>query len=483
MVVAAPRIGVLAAGGVGRRIHPRSVRVPKVMLEVAGKPLLVRNIELLRDALGLHEIVVVVGHLADFIRQHLGDGRDLGVALRYVDNPRVDDGLGTILPVLEPHIREPFVLVLGDELYLGTNHDALAAGITAPSTAVCAMLRTDDPEVVRKNYAVEVDDGRVTALIEKPDAPVGPWVGCGTFVFDPAIFAHARETPQSPRTGHLELIDIIQHAIERGAPVRPFELTGHYLNVNSVDDLNAANFLARSLEFERRRVSLVIPAYNEATSIGHVIRDFRPLVDEIVVMDNASPDGTGAIARELGAIVHSQPLRGYGDALRRGMDVATGDILVLVEADHTFGARDLGKLLEYLKDADMVIGTRTTRQMIAQSANMDGLLRWGNVAVGKLIEALWWGLEPRLTDVGCTYRALWRDAYRRIRPYLTQDGPAFSPEMMIEVLRMEGRLIEIPVNYYRRRGGESKHSTNRWHSMKTGLRMLRVIFEKRFNVH
>ena len=113
---------------------------------------------------------------------------------------------------------------------------------------------------------------------------------------------------------------------------------------------------------------------------------------------------------------------------------------------------------------------------------MDGLLRWGNVAVGKLIEALWWGLEPRLTDVGCTYRALWRDAYRRIRPYLTQDGPAFSPEMMIEVLRMEGRLIEIPVNYYRRRGGESKHSANRWHSMKTGLRMLRVIFEKRFNV-
>jgi dTDP-glucose pyrophosphorylase len=482
MLVAAPRIGVLAAGGSGRRIHPRSVRIPKVMLEVAGKPLLVRNIELLRDALGLHEIVVVVGHLADFIRQHLGDGRDLGVALRYVDNPRVDDGLGTILPVLEPHVRESFVLVLGDELYLGTNHDALAAGLTAPSTAVCAVLRTDDPEVVRKNYAVEVTDGRVTALIEKPDAPVGPWVGCGTFVFDPAIFAHARETPQSPRTGHLELIDIIQHAIERGASVRPFELTGHYLNVNSVDDLNAANFLARSLEFERRRVSLVIPAYNEATSIGHVIRDFRPLVDEIVVMDNASPDGTAAIARELGAIVHSQPLRGYGDALRRGMDVATGDILVLVEADHTFGARDLGKLLEYLKDADMVIGTRTTRQMIAQSANMDGLLRWGNVAVGKLIEALWWGLEPRLTDVGCTYRALWRDAYRRIRPYLLQDGPAFSPEMMIEVLRMEGRLIEIPVNYYRRRGGESKHSTNRWHSMKTGLRMLRVIFEKRFNL-
>lgn len=472
---------MLAAGGRGRRIHPRSVRIPKVMLEVAGKPLLVRNIELLRDALGLRELVVVVGHLADFIRERLGDGHDLGVTLRYVENPRIDDGLGTMLPVLEPHVGEPFVLVLGDELYLGTNHAALA-GVAGPSTAVCAVHRTDDPEIVRKNYAVEVADGRVTALIEKPEEPVGPWVGCGTFLLDPAIFAHARETPISARTGRLELIDIIQHAVERGAPVRPFELTGHYLNVNSVDDLNAANFLARSLEFDRRRVSLVIPAYNEAGSIGHVIREFRPHVDEIVVMDNASPDGTAAIARDLGATVHSQPLRGYGDALRRGMDVATGDILVLVEADHTFGARDLGKLLEYLKDADMVIGTRTTRQMIAQGANMDGLLRWGNVVVGKLIEALWWGLEPRLTDVGCTYRALWRDAYRRIRPYLGQDGPAFSPEMMIEILRMEGRLIEIPVNYYRRRGGESKHSGSRWHSMRTGLRMLRLILEKRLNL-
>ena len=227
----------------------------------------------------------------------------------------------------------------------------------------------------------------------------------------------------------------------------------------------------------------MIPAYNEAASIGHVIRQFQPHVDEIVVMDNQSPDGTGDIARRMGAVVHSEPLAGDGDALRKGMDAATGDILVLVEADDTFSARDLNKLLEYLKDADMVIGTRTTREMIARGANMDGLLRWGNVVVGKLVEALWWSVEPRLTDVGCTYRALWRDTYRAIRPYLREDGAPFSPEMMIEVLRIEGRLIEIPVNYYRRRAGESKHSTSRWHSAKTGLRMIRVILQKRLNLH
>ena len=82
--------------------------------------------------------------------------------------------------------------------------------------------------------------------------------------------------------------------------------------------------------------------------------------------------------------------KGYGDTIKYGLDNAVGDILVVVEADHTFRAKDLGKFLEYLKDSDMVIGTRTTRQMIEQGANVQVLLRWGNVFVGKLVEALWW---------------------------------------------------------------------------------------------
>jgi dTDP-glucose pyrophosphorylase len=476
-----PRIGVIAAAGKGRRIHPRCANVPKVMLEIAGKPLLARNVELLRDALGIREIHLVVGYLGDQIRAAFGDGSAFGVDIRYVENPDVEAGLGTVLTAAEPHVREPFVLVLGDELYLETNHAELRE-VAAPYTAVCAIHETDDVDLIRKNYAVTLAEGRITGLVEKPETPLNPHLGCGTYLFTPEIFRDARDTPRSARTGRLELTDVIDHAARRGAVVLPFVLTGHYLNVNSVEDMNVANFLARTLHFERQRVSLVVPAYDEAASIGHVLRDFRPHVDEIVVMDNCSADGTAEIARRHGATVHSRPLRGYGDALRQGMDAATGDILVLVEADGTFRAKDLGKLLEFLKDADMVIGTRTTRQMIEQGANMDGWLRWGNVVVGKLVEVLWWGHEPRFTDVGCTYRAIWRDAYRKIRPYLTCDAAAFSPEMMIEMLRVEGRVIEIPVSYYRRRGGASKHSSSRWHSVRTGLRMLRLIAAKRLNL-
>jgi dTDP-glucose pyrophosphorylase len=451
------------------------------MLEAGGKPLLTRQLELLRDALGITDVYVIVGHLGEQIRTAYGDGGSLGLRLRYVENPAVDRGLGTALLAIEPHVREPFVLVLGDELYLQSNHAGLA-NIAGPYTAVCALYPTDDVELIRKNYAVALGDGRITGLVEKPDTPPSPYAGCGTYIFHPDIFRDAHETLPSERTGRLELTDIIDHAARRGAPVLPFVLEGRYLNVNTVEDLNLANFFCRALDFDRHRVSVVIPAYNEAAAIGHVIRDFREHADEIVVMDNRSADGTADIARALGAVVHSRPLRGYGDALRQGMDAATGDILVLVEADATFRAKDLGKLLEYLKDADMVIGTRTTRQLIEQGANMDGLLRWGNVVVGKLIEGLWWDREPRFTDVGCTYRAIWRDAYAKIREYLTRDDAAFSPEMMIEMLRVQGRVIEVPVSYYRRRGGASKHSANRWHSARTGMRMLRLILSKRFNL-
>jgi dTDP-glucose pyrophosphorylase len=479
--VSAPRFAVVAAAGRGRRIHPRGVSVPKVMLEVAGKPLLVRNLELLRDALGIRDVIVVVGHQAEYVRGNLGPGDTLGLTLEYVDNPDVDGGLGTVFAAIEPHVGEPFVLMLGDELYLQTNHADLAR-VPEPWEVVCAVQACDDVEQIRKNYALEVEDGRIVRLVEKPEHPTNRLLGCGTYCFTPAIFADARATARSTRTGRLELTDVIDHAARRGAVVRPFELTGHYLNVNTVEDLHHANFLARDLDFDHKRVSVVIPAYNEAASIAQVVRDFRPHADEVVVMDNVSADGTAALAREAGATVHSLPLAGYGDALVQGMDAATGDILVLVEADGTFRAKDMGKLLEYLKDADMVVGTRTTRQMIEQGANMAGLLRWGNVVVGKLIEALWWGLEPRFTDVGCTYRAIWRDAYEKIRPYLTRRDAAFSPEMMIEMLRVEGRVIEVPVSYYGRRGGESKHSSSLRHSVRTGLRMVRLILEKRFNL-
>jgi glycosyltransferase involved in cell wall biosynthesis len=235
--------------------------------------------------------------------------------------------------------------------------------------------------------------------------------------------------------------------------------------------------------FEGRKVSVVIPAHNEEATIAEVVEGFRrraPAVDEILVVDNNCSDRTAELARAAGARVVQEALPGYGCALRRGMDEAAGEVLVLVEADGSFRPEDALKLLVYLQDADMIVGTRTTRQLVEQGANMRQLLRWGNVAVAKGFELLWYlSCEPRLTDVGCTYRALSREAWQQIRPHVREPGPAFSPEMMAEAMIQRLRMIEVPVHYLRRRGGESKHSAGWYKVARTATNMIRAILRKR----
>ena len=112
---------------------------------------------------------------------------------------------------------------------------------------------------------------------------------------------------------------------------------------------------------------------------------------------------------------------------------------------------------------------------------MEGLLRWGNVFAGKLVEALWWWQEPRFTDVGCTYRAIWKDAYLKIRDRLQ----GFGPESLA---RNDDRGPPAPANASSRfqfptttrTAGESKHSANYLKVSKTALKMLKLVLAKRF---
>lgn len=231
-----------------------------------------------------------------------------------------------------------------------------------------------------------------------------------------------------------------------------------------------------------KKVSVVVPAYNEEETIGAVVEDFlgHPAVDEVLVVDNNCRDRTAAIATEKGARVVPESAAGYGCALKAGMRAASGDLLILVEADGSFLAHDIDKFLAYLPDCAMVLGTRTTRQMVQQGANMDKLLRWGNVTAAKILQLLWYiPGEPRLTDVGCTYRALHKETFAALDEGLSETGPGFSPEMMCEALRHGMRVIEIPVHYGARGGGSSKHSESFLAVSRTAIKMFRCIFRKR----
>jgi glycosyltransferase involved in cell wall biosynthesis len=218
-------------------------------------------------------------------------------------------------------------------------------------------------------------------------------------------------------------------------------------------------------------VSVVFPAYNEAGNIRRAVLDFRipDVVDEVVVVDNNSRDGTAAEAAAAGARVVRESRQGYGYALQRGLAEATGDLIILAEPDGTFVGRDVLKLLAYSEDFDMVCGTRTTRELIWQQANMGWFLRIGNWAVAKMIQFLY--DAPSLTDCGCTLRLTHREALARFRGELTVGGSHFLPEMVILALKRGLRIIEVPVNY-RGRVGESKITGTLKGTLRTGTNMI-----------
>jgi glycosyltransferase involved in cell wall biosynthesis len=227
------------------------------------------------------------------------------------------------------------------------------------------------------------------------------------------------------------------------------------------------------------KVSVVMPAYNEAPGIVDAVRGYLafPEVDEVVVADNNSSDGTAALARKAGAVVFPESRQGYGYACRTAIQSAAGDLIVLVESDSTFRPTDIFKFFAYAEDFDVVFGTRTSKSCIWAGSNMGPFLRYGNWAVAKLLEYLHNG--PCLTDVGCTYKLLRREALQQIAPLFTVGGSHFSPELMVIAIRSKLICVEIPV-HYQPRSGVSKITGSFWRAFRLGLRMIRMIIRYRF---
>jgi dTDP-glucose pyrophosphorylase len=478
---------VILAGGRGTRarIKAKSVNVVKVMLPVDRKPILQRNIEILRDQLNVTAIVLIVGHGEAEIRAHFQDGRDLGVRIEYVRSDP-SQGIADALFAARDRVGGSFYVLLGDEFYLGFNHSTLRTANYPGADALVTFIRKHSPQEIARNYSLNLaGDMRVIELVEKPQKVENDLLGLGTFLLTDAVFEYIGKTAVHPVTRRRELVDVISN-MAKERQVYAHELRGIYVNINTVDDWHFAQFLANQDGFPSKRKSLVIPTYNEADSISFVINDFKDSVDEIVVVDGGSTDGTVERVAQFkngrNVKLLQGNFRGYGDAIIHGVAAASGDIVTIVEGDATFRSRDIGKLYEYLKDCDMVIGTRTTRQMICQCANMPVWLRIANVIAAKFIELLWISKEPRFTDVGCTYRTFWKGSYEEISGSLLGAGPELSPEMMIEFIRNDMRVIEIPVSYYARIGGSSKHSLGVWGVFKTALRMLVMVMKKRFGI-
>lgn len=232
--------GLILAGGRGKRLEGRSAECNKCMLEFAGKPLIEHSLDHCAR-LAPDEIVVVVGYLAEQIINHYGNSYG-GTRIRYAIQ-REQRGLVHAIETAAPFLgSSDFMLFLADEILLEPNHAAMMERFRAGGIfALCGLTTPEDPEAVRKTYAVfEDQNGRILRLVEKPRRAINPYQGTGNIVFSNRILDYIAYTPINQARNEKELPDLIQCAIDDGHIVKSFPVGGRYININTPEDVMLA---------------------------------------------------------------------------------------------------------------------------------------------------------------------------------------------------------------------------------------------------
>jgi glycosyltransferase involved in cell wall biosynthesis len=220
------------------------------------------------------------------------------------------------------------------------------------------------------------------------------------------------------------------------------------------------------------QVSVIVPALNEAESIGQVVAGMPwEQIAECLVCDNGSNDGTGKIAQRHGArVVHSP--RGYGAACRAGVEAAapSSDILVFMDGDGSDVIADLPRLVGPIAagEADFVLGSRI------RGRREPGSMLPSQVFAGQLVGVLLRLFQGvHYTDMG-PFRAIRRSSLEALG--MTEMTYGWNLEMQIKAAQHGLRIQEIVVDYRQRIGGVSKVSGDWKASLKAGRRILEVLF-------
>ena len=230
--------------------------------------------------------------------------------------------------------------------------------------------------------------------------------------------------------------------------------------------------------WKSKKISLILPTYNERDSINKVINKFSSLklFYEIIVINNNASKGTSDEIAQTNAVEIHEKKQGYGSAILRGFYESKGDLIVVCEPDDTFVEEDIYKLLAYSDSFDVVYGSRTMNDMIWDGANMGWFLRFGNWSVAKLLQILF--NTCSLTDVGCTYRLVKRSSMLKILKKSKVVSNFFGPEMMLISILLNLKIIQIPINY-RERVGISSVTGSFKKAFILGIQMILLILKFR----
>lgn len=222
-------------------------------------------------------------------------------------------------------------------------------------------------------------------------------------------------------------------------------------------------------------IKVIIPAYNEQNSIGKVIQDIPPIVDEIIVVNNTSTDNTHSVAKTAGATVVNEPKRGYGYACLRGMSYISTletkpDIIVFLDGDYSDYPQQLTQLIAPIieKDIDLVIGARV--KALREKGAMTYPQKFGNWLATSLMTLFF---DARFTDLG-PFRAI---KYSKLLALNMQDKTyGWTVEMQLKAVKQKYSYVEIPVKY-RNRIGVSKVSGTLKGAIFAGVKILTWIFK------
>lgn len=210
---------------------------------------------------------------------------------------------------------------------------------------------------------------------------------------------------------------------------------------------------------ECKKVTIVIPCYNEEDGIASVIKGFpqkalKHAYDfDILVIDNNSSDNTAKVAKEAGARVINEPKQGKGNAIRTGFyNIGDADYVVMLDGDDTYNPQEVGRLLEPLHSefCDVVIGSRLGGRI--SDGSMKTFNRAGNWIYSHLVR---YSYRVNVTDVLTGYFAWKREVIEQLRPHLKSDGFAIEMEMITKMARMDNEIYSVPISYNSRAGESS----------------------------
>jgi len=234
-------VGVILAAGRGARMAPFSSSFPKPILPICNKPLLVYQIESMR-AIGVEEIIMVVGHKGYEITRVLGSGEKYGVNIQYVEQESTL-GIAHAVGTLERFVTGPFLLFLGDIFFFTSDLKIMTDKLTeGKARSVLAVKVEKDPEAIKRNFAIILnEDKTVKRVIEKPRYTENKLKGCGLYLFDLPIFDAIRRTPRTAMRDEYEITDAIQLLIDDDYPVEVAEVVEWDVNLTNPGDILKVN--------------------------------------------------------------------------------------------------------------------------------------------------------------------------------------------------------------------------------------------------